>query len=574
MNAPTFKANQLPQGEVAHVVGSKDPELWHRTIPNIFKDTVYRFANREAAVFPEQEIRWTWAELDREVDALAHGLLELGLQKGDRVGIWSPNRYEWLLTQFATARIGIILVTINPAYRVSEVEFALNKVGCKALITASHFKTSDYIGMLQDLAPELSRCEPGALTATKLASLKTVIRTGPETTSGMLNFDAVIEGGRSGNSAALDAISATLEPTDAINIQFTSGTTGTPKGATLSHINIVNNGRFVVRAQNMDETDRLCIPLPLYHCFGMVMGSLGCVTTGSAMVFPSEGFDPESCLRAISDEKCTSVYGVPTMFVGMLQHPKFKSFDFSALRTGIMAGAPCPIEVMKQCVSEMNLSDITIAYGMTETSPVSFQTSYNDPLERRVSTVGRVHPHVECKIIDENSKTVSPGTQGELCTRGYSVMIGYWDEPERTAESIDQDGWMHSGDLAVIDKDGYGNITGRVKDMVVRGGENVYPAEVENYLFRHPAVQEVQVFGVPDAKLGEEICAWIVLAGGETVTEEDIIAFCRDQIAHYKIPRFVRFKSELPMTVTGKPQKFKMRDAMIEELGIQEIQTA
>jgi|TARA_Y100000994_G_scaffold15841_1_gene12032 fatty-acyl-CoA synthase len=574
MNAPTFKANQLPQGEVAHVVGSKDPELWHRTIPNIFKDTVYRFANREAAVFPEQEIRWTWAELDREVDALAHGLLELGLQKGDRVGIWSPNRYEWLLTQFATARIGIILVTINPAYRVSEVEFALNKVGCKALITASHFKTSDYIGMLQDLAPELSRCEPGALTATKLASLKTVIRTGPETTSGMLNFDAVIESGRSGNSAALDAISATLEPTDAINIQFTSGTTGTPKGATLSHINIVNNGRFVVRAQNMDETDRLCIPLPLYHCFGMVMGSLGCVTTGSAMVFPSEGFDPESCLRAISDEKCTSVYGVPTMFVGMLQHPKFKSFDFSALRTGIMAGAPCPIEVMKQCVSEMNLSDITIAYGMTETSPVSFQTSYNDPLERRVSTVGRVHPHVECKIIDENSKTVSPGTQGELCTRGYSVMIGYWGEPERTAESIDQDGWMHSGDLAVIDKDGYGNITGRVKDMVVRGGENVYPAEVENYLFRHPAVQEVQVFGVPDAKLGEEICAWIVLAGGETVTEEDIIAFCRDQIAHYKIPRFVRFKSELPMTVTGKPQKFKMRDAMIEELGIQEIQTA
>ena len=574
MNAPTFKANQLPQGEVAHVVGSKDPELWHRTIPNIFKDTVYRFANREAAVFPEQEIRWTWAELDREVDALAHGLLELGLQKGDRVGIWSPNRYEWLLTQFATARIGIILVTITPAYRVSEVEFALNKVGCKALITASHFKTSDYIGMLQDLAPELSRCEPGALTATKLASLKTVIRTGPETTSGMLNFDAVIESGRSGNSAALDAISATLEPTDAINIQFTSGTTGTPKGATLSHINIVNNGRFVVRAQNMDETDRLCIPLPLYHCFGMVMGSLGCVTTGSAMVFPSEGFDPESCLRAISDEKCTSVYGVPTMFVGMLQHPKFKSFDFSALRTGIMAGAPCPIEVMKQCVSEMNLSDITIAYGMTETSPVSFQTSYNDPLERRVSTVGRVHPHVECKIIDENSKTVSPGTQGELCTRGYSVMIGYWDEPERTAESIDQDGWMHSGDLAVIDKDGYGNITGRVKDMVVRGGENVYPAEVENYLFRHPAVQEVQVFGVPDAKLGEEICAWIVLAGGETVTEEDIIAFCRDQIAHYKIPRFVRFKSELPMSVTGKPQKFKMRDAMIEELGIQEIQTA
>tara|TARA_B100000676_G_scaffold302064_1_gene350190 strand:+ start:2018 stop:3742 length:1725 start_codon:yes stop_codon:yes gene_type:complete len=574
MNAPIFKDNQLPQAGISHVVGSKESELWRRTIPNLLKDTVDRFSNREAVVFPEQEIRWTWSELDREVDALAHGLLELGLQKGDRVGIWSPNRYEWLLTQFATARIGIILVTINPAYRVSEVEFALNKVGCTALITASNFKTSDYIGMLQDLAPELSRCEPGALAATKLPSLKTVIRTGTETTPGMLNFDAVIESGRSRKSAPLDAISATLEPTDAINIQFTSGTTGTPKGATLSHINIVNNGRFVVRAQNMDEADRLCIPLPLYHCFGMVMGSLGCVTTGSAMVFPSEGFDPETCLRAISEEKCTSVYGVPTMFVGMLQHPKFKTFDFSALRTGIMAGAPCPIEVMKQCVSEMNLSDITIAYGMTETSPVSFQTSYNDPLERRVSTVGRVHPHVECKIIDENGKTVPPGTQGELCTRGYSVMIGYWEEPERTAESIDLDGWMHSGDLAVIDKDGYGNITGRVKDMVVRGGENIYPAEVENYLFRHPAIQEVQVFGVPDMKLGEEICAWIVLTSGKTATEEEIASFCRGQIAHYKIPRYIRFKSEIPLTVTGKPQKFKMRDAMIEELGIQEIETA
>ncbi|MED5360786.1 MAG: AMP-binding protein [Pseudomonadota bacterium] len=574
MNAPAFEDNQLPQGGVAHVVGSTGPELWRRTIPDVFKDTAGRFADRDAAVFPEQDVRWTWAELEREVDALAHGFLKLDLEKGDRVGIWSPNRYEWLLTQFATARVGIILVTINPAYRVSEVEYVLNKVGCAALVTASHFKTSDYLGMLQELAPELTDCAPGALSAAKLPSLKTVIRAGANATPGMLNFDAVVDSGRDGDAAALDTISATLTPDEAINIQFTSGTTGAPKGATLSHINIVNNGRFVVGAQNLDEDDRLCIPVPLYHCFGMVMGSLGCVATGSTMVFPSEGFDPDSCLKAISDEKCTSVYGVPTMFVGMLQHPEFESFDFSALRTGIMAGAPCPIEVMKQCVSEMNLSDITIAYGMTETSPVSFQTSDSDPLERRVSTVGRVHPHVECKIVNENGETVPPGTQGELCTRGYSVMIGYWDEPERTAESINADGWMHSGDLAVIDAEGYGNITGRVKDMVVRGGENVYPAEVENYLFRHPAVQEVQVFGVPDTRMGEEVCAWIVLASGETATEEDITSFCRGQIAHYKVPRHIRFKDALPMTVTGKPQKFKMRDAMMEELGIEAQETA
>ena len=545
------------------------PELWRRTIPDVLKDTAGRVADREAAVFPEQDVRWTWAELEREVDALAHGFLKLGLEKGDRVGIWSPNRYEWLLTQFATARVGIILVTINPAYRVSEVEYVLNKVGCAALVTASHFKTSDYLGMLQELAPELTDCAPGALSAAKLPSLKTVIRAGANATPGMLNFDAVVDSGRDGDAAALDTISATLTPDEAINIQFTSGTTGAPKGATLSHINIVNNGRFVVGAQNLDEDDRLCIPVPLYHCFGMVMHGRRSlpwlrrhrIHHGFPVRRLRSGY---SCLKAISDEKCTSVYGVPTMFVGMLQHPEFIGAEFRFLGTPHRhhgGSAPCPIEVMKQCVSEMNLSDITIAYGMTETSPVSFQTSDSDPLERRVSTVGRVHPHVECKIVDENGETVPPGTQGELCTRGYSVMIGYWDEPERTAESIDADGWMHSGDLAVIDAEGYGNITGRVKDMVVRGGENVYPAEVENYLFRHPAVQEVQVFGVPDTRMGEEVCAWIVLASGETVTEEDITSFCRGQIAHYKVPRYIRFKDALPMTVTGKPQKFKMRDA-------------
>lgn len=573
-NAPDTTHSLRPVDNLAHVIGDKGPTLWTRTIPDVFKQTVDEHPGGDAAVFFEQDIRWSWRELDREIDALANGFLELGLRKGDRVGIWSPNRSEWVLTQYATARIGVILVTINPAYRVTEVEYVLNKVACTALVTAANFKTSDYLGMLQTLAPELKDCAPGALNSAKLPHLKTVIRTGSEKTPGMFNFGDVVERGRPLPTERLDAISATLNPDDAINIQFTSGTTGAPKGATLNHINIINNGRFTVAAQAITKDDRLCIPVPLYHCFGMVMGSLGCVATGATMVYPSEGFDPESCLRAMTTEKCTSVYGVPTMFVGMLQHPEFKSFDFSSLRTGIMAGAPCPIEVMKQCVAEMNLSEVTIAYGMTETSPVSFQTSNADPLERRVSTVGRIHPHVECKIIDEHGNTVAPGVQGELCTRGYSVMKGYWEDPERTAESIDAEKWMHSGDLAVIDEEGYCNITGRVKDMIVRGGENVYPAEVEEYLYRHPAVQEVQVFGIPDDRFGEEVCAWIVLRSGEAATEDDIRAFCRDQIAHYKVPRHVRFQSELPMTVTGKPQKFKMRDAMMEELDIKEAKTA
>ena len=574
MTLPQKDFDPTPQDGLAHVIGDTGQAIWHRTIPDVFKETVERSADRDAAVFPEQGIRWSWAAFDREVDALAHGFLKLGLQKGDRVGIWSPNRAEWLLTQFATARVGVILVTINPAYRVSEVEHVLNKVACAALVTAAEFKTSDYLGMLRELAPELATSAPGALAAAKLPHLKSIIRVGADPTPGMLNFDAVVDSGRDSDPATLDAQGADLDPEDAINIQFTSGTTGAPKGATLSHVNIVNNGRFVVGAQNLTERDRLCIPVPLYHCFGMVMGSLGCVTTGAAMIFPSEGFDADSCLRALADERCTAVYGVPTMFVGMLQHPEIKDFDLGALRTGIMAGAPCPIEVMKQCVTDMNLTDITIAYGMTETSPVSFQTSASDPLERRVSTVGRVHPHVECKIIDEQGATVAPGVQGELCTRGYSVMKGYWDEPDLSAQAIDADGWMHSGDLAVIDAEGYGNITGRVKDMIVRGGENVYPAEVENYLFRHPAVREVQVFGVPDEKFGEEVCAWIVLAQDAAASAKEITAFCRGQIAHYKVPRYIQFKDALPMTVTGKPQKFKMRAAMMAEMGLTAIKTA
>ena len=567
-------ADLLPRNGVAHVVGATTPALWRKTIPAALAETAAAFPDRDAAVFLEQGVRWTWVEFAAEVDAVAAGFLKLGLKTGDRVGIWSPNRAEWVLTQFATARLGIILVTINPAYRLAEVEYVLNKVGCAALVTAAAFKSSDYLEMLQTLAPELATATPGALKAAKLPSLRAVIRVGAEKTPGMLNFADVAVGGDAVDVAALDAITAMLQPDDPINIQFTSGTTGAPKGATLSHVNIINNGRFVVAAQRFTHADRLCIPVPLYHCFGMVMGVLGCVASGAAMVFPSEGFDPEATLKAISAERCTALYGVPTMFVAQLQRPDLKAFDLSSLRTGIMAGAPCPTEVMKRCVSEMNLADVTIAYGMTETSPVSFQTAADDPLDRRVSTVGRVQPHVEVKVVDEHGQTVAPGVQGEICTRGYVVMRGYWDDPERTAEAIDAEGWMHTGDLGVIDAEGYCNITGRVKDMLIRGGENVYPREVEEFLYRHPAVQEVQVFGVPDKRFGEEVAAWIVPRQGQTATEDDIRAFCRGQIAHYKVPRYVRFKTELPMTVTGKAQKFKMREAMIEELGIEVEQTA
>ena len=550
-----------------------DP-LIYRTIGNALADAAQRFASREALVVRHQGIRWNYAQLLQRVDDLACGLLALGFARGDRIGIWAPNCAEWTLTQFATARAGLILVNINPAYRTHELEYALNKVACKGLVTAATFKSSDYLAMLTELAPELNRAEPGRLSAARLPQLRSVIRLGAEDTPGCYNFSAVCALGGAAERQRLERLSALLQPDDAINIQFTSGTTGAPKGATLTHFNILNNGYFVGRAMKFSEQDRLCIPVPFYHCFGMVMGNLNCVIHGAAMVIPGAGFDPALTLAAVSEERCTALYGVPTMFIAELELPDFREYDLSSLRTGIMAGSSCPIEVMKRVVSEMNMSEITIAYGMTETSPVSFQSSTDDPLERRVSTVGRVHPHVQVKIIDPEGRTVTRGEKGELCTRGYNVMSGYWDDPGQTREAVDAAGWMHTGDLATLDAAGYCNIVGRVKDVVIRGGENIYPREVEEFLYGHEKIQDVSVFGVPDDKFGEQLCAWIRLKPGQAADEAGIKAFCKNKIAHHKVPHYVRFVEDYPMTVTGKLQKFIMRDRMIEELGLSVQETA
>ena len=565
--------DRSPLGGLSHVQGARQPPLSEHTISQWLDATTARFPQGLACVFREQSIRWTWQQLRDESLKLACGLHHLGLRRGERIGIWSPNRAEWVLTQYAAARLGLVLVNINPAYRLSELEYALNKVGCRAIITAPEFKTSQYLQMLLSLAPEMERCAPGQLRALRLPSLQFIIRMGKAQTPGCFNFADIMGLADEPGITLACAISDTLSCHDAINIQFTSGTTGNPKGATLTHHNIVNNARYVARGMQLTDQDRLAIPVPLYHCFGMVMGSLACTVTGATMVFPSEGFEPRATLQAVHDERCTALHGVPTMFIAELALPEFGQFDLRSLRTGIMAGSPCPVEVMKQVNSRMHMTEVTIAYGMTETSPVSFQSDTSDPLERRVSTVGRVQPHLEVKIVDGQGRTVAVGENGELCTRGYSVMRGYWGDDARTADAI-QDGWMHTGDLATIDDAGYCNIVGRVKDMLIRGGENVYPREVEEFLFRHPQVSQVQVFGVPDARYGEEVCAWIVLKPGAQCTEEDIRAFCRDQIAHYKVPRYVRFVPELPMTVTGKAQKFMMRKAMVDALGLTEHTTA
>ena len=554
--------------------GSQESPLIEQTIGEFFDGMVSRFPDNEALVSCHQQIRYTYRILQQESNRLASALLGLGLQPGDRVGIWSHNNAQWLLTQIATAKAGIVLVNINPAYRIAELEYALNKVGCKALITMTTFKTSDYLEMVRAVAPEIVDSKPGALQAVRVPALKTVIQLGDDHVPGMMRFVDLMETGTPGD-ARLAQIGATLKATDPINIQFTSGTTGFPKGATLTHRNVLNNGYFIGEAMRLTEKDRLCIPVPLYHCFGMVLGNLACLTHGSTIVYPNEAFDPLSVLQAVQQECCTGLHGVPTMFIAELDHPRFREFDLSSLRTGIMAGSPCPIEVMKRVVSDMHMSEVTIAYGMTETSPVSCQSTTDTPLEKRVATVGKTQPHLEVKIVDpESGKTVPVGTSGELCTRGYSVMHGYWEDPQKTAEAIDAEGWMHTGDLAVMDADGYVNISGRIKDMVIRGGENIYPREIEEFLYRHPAVQDVQVVGVPDKKYGEELCAWIILRPGAALDEEGVREFCKGQIAHYKVPRYIRFVDAFPMTVTGKVQKFKMRELMKQELHLDEEKTA
>ncbi len=558
--------------------GVTDTPLIEQTIGQFFDAMVERHPEREVLVSRHQGVRYTYRSLQAEVNRLASAFLRLGLQPGERVGIWSHNNAEWLLVQLATAKVGLVLVNINPAYRTAEVEYALNKVDCKALVVMPNFKTSDYIGMLRELAPEWSHGTAGSLESVQLPHLRAAIwidvpGQGDEQ-PGFMRFSELMASGDAQDPAVARA-SRLLHPGDAINIQFTSGTTGFPKGATLTHRNILNNGFFVGEAMRMTESDRLCVPVPLYHCFGMVMGNLACVTHGACIVYPSDAFDPLAVLQTVQDERCTVLHGVPTMFIAELDHPRFSEFDLSSLRTGIMAGSPCPIEVMKRVVSQMHMGQVTIAYGMTETSPVSCQSSTDTPLEKRVSTVGLVQPHLEVKIVHPETGEIVPcGESGELCTRGYSVMHGYWDDPAKTREAVDAEGWMHTGDLATMDPEGYVNIVGRIKDMVIRGGENIYPREIEEFLYRHPQVQDVQVVGVPDPRFGEELCAWIMPKPGQVLTEDGIREFCKGKIAHYKVPRHIRFVEAFPMTVTGKIQKFKIREEMKALLGLQENKTA
>jgi fatty-acyl-CoA synthase len=544
------------------------------TIGHYIETIAKTCADREALVSRHQKLRLTYQELDRQANQLASALLCSDLTAGDRAAIWAHNSAEWLLMQIATAKIGVILVNINPAYRVTELEYALNKVGCKMLVTMTAYKTSDYIGIVRQLAPELDSAQSGELHAARAPTLRTVVQLGLQTLPGMLSFAELMAKGDA-QDPAVAALGMTLKPDDPINIQFTSGTTGYPKGATLTHRNILNNGFFVGEAMKLTPRDRLCIPVPLYHCFGMVLGNLACLTHGATIIYPNDAFDPLTVLETVQAEKCTGLHGVPTMFIAELAHPRFAEFDLSSLRTGIMAGSPCPIDVMKQVVSKMHASEITIAYGMTETSPVSCQSSTETPLDKRVTTVGRVQPHLDIKIVNPDTGAIVPlGTSGEFCTRGYSVMHGYWGDPEKTREAIDTEGWMHTGDLATMDAEGYVNIVGRIKDMVIRGGENLYPRELEEFLYSHPAVSDVQVIGVPDKKYGEELCAWIVLKANQSATADDIRAFCKDKIARHKIPRYIKFVESFPMTITGKVQKFVMREQMRAELQLEIEKTA
>jgi fatty-acyl-CoA synthase len=542
----------------SYASGASDRSLSGETIGDCLAATARRLPDGLALVSRAQSVRLTWRELAEQTEALALGLLAIGIERGDRVGIWSPTCAEWTALQFAAARVGAILVNVNPAYRPAELSYALRQSGVRVLVTAPRFKTSDYLAMAAEVRAELPALERVVVIGSDRA-------TGPED----LLFDEVVAAGRDVDPARLAEREAALDPDDPINIQYTSGTTGNPKGATLTHHNILNNARSVAGVLGYTEADRVCIPVPLYHCFGMGLGTLGCVTSGAAMVYPADSFAADPTLDAIAEERCTSIYGVPTMFIAMLESPRFGDLDLSSLRTGIMAGAPCPIEVMKRVVTEMHAEEMTIAYGMTETSPASTMTRRTDDLDRRTSTVGTVLPHVEVKIVDPaTGATVPTGTPGELCSRGYLVMAGYWEDADATKAAVDDGGWMHTGDLAVMDADGYVNIVGRSKDMVIRGGENIYPREIEEVLFQHPVVAAAQVIGVPDARMGEELMAWVTFREGESATEDDLRAFCRERLAHFKVPRYWKITTEFPMTVTGKVQKFKMRETAIEELGL------
>jgi fatty-acyl-CoA synthase len=554
---------------LSYVHGPGSVPLLGETIGAALDRAAARFGDRDALISCHQNLRYTYAGLLWDVNRAAQALLALGVERGDRVGIWSANTAEWLIVQYAAAKAGAILVNINPSYRLHELEYALNQSGVSVLVAARSFRKTDYVEMLTTLMPELMVPGPGPLETARVPALKYLVFLGGSPAAGALAWADFVRHGDRGSAADLSAREAQVQFDDPVNIQYTSGTTGSPKGATLSHHNILNNGFFVGEALEYTHEDRICVPVPFYHCFGCVMGNLAAVTHGAAIVIPAETFDAGATLRAIETHRCTSVYGVPTMFIAQLDHPAFGSFRLDSLRTGIMAGAPCPIEVMRSVIERMHVPKVTICYGMTETSPVSFQSAVDDDITLRVSTIGRAHPHLECKIVDPESGAVVPrGTAGELCTRGYSVMLGYWNNAGATANAIDGAGWMHTGDLAIMHANGYVNISGRLKDMIIRGGENIYPREIEDFLYTHPKVSEVQVIGVPDLKYGEEVCAWIRLRDDQTATDEEIREFCRGQIATCKIPRYVRFTTEFPTTVTGKIQKFRMREVSIEELGL------
>ncbi len=553
-------------GSVSYDHGVSQIPLQGLTVGNLLKRTAAAVRDNDALIVPYQDVRWSYGELDVKSDRLAAGLVALGLEPGERIGVWAPNMAEWVVLQFATAKAGLILVNINPAYRMSELEYALKQVDVSALVFVPAFKSSDYVAMISELCPEAPGSEPGNLKSEKLPGLRWLISLGPDPVPGALRYSDLLEKADESSRDRLETLAGELQFDDPINIQFTSGTTGRPKAATLSHHNIVNNAYFTGLQMRLTDMDRMCIPVPMYHCFGMVLGTLCCVAHGAAMVFASAGFDASAAIDVTETERCTVFHGVPTMFIAALDSPGFAGRDLSFLRTGIIAGAPCPAELMKRIMDEMNMSEITIAYGMTETGPVSTQTSVDDPVHRRIETVGRVLPHTEIKIVDTDGRITQRGTPGELLTRGYCVMPKYWNDPEKTAKAIDEARWIASGDIAVVDHEGFFQIVGRSKDMLIRGGENIFPREIEDFLYTHPAIEQVEVIGTPDEKYGEEVCAWIKLREGQAVTAEEIRDFCKGQIAHFKIPRYVKFVDEFPMTITGKVQKFVMREMMAKEL--------